>query len=367
MGEKGKVLVNGAGGFLGSHTVEYLVDAGYAVRATDLPGADLSVAESCGAEVVRADLLEPSSIPALFEGVERVVNIAGLFNYSLPMDVLRRANVEVTRNMCEASLDAEIERFVHTASIAVYGNPRMYPMSEDHPRKPVSNYEVSKYEGEDVVMSYHRDNGLPAVSLRPAGIYGPRSRYGQTTMMTILALVKNAGFSRIPGMKGGPRMHHVHARDVAQAIKILLEAEGIEGNCYNVADDEPLSQGDFFQVVMQAYGMESLFPFPYFTRLYWPFIRMTLALPDSAFNHLNNRLNGKWSSVVAEHDLEPALTANLDRQFFSYMRTSYGLDTSRLKGLGYKPHYPDPRKGFLETIKWYQDAGWLPKIAKNSQ
>ncbi len=362
MGDRGMVLVNGAGGFLGSHAVEYLIEAGYDVRATDLPRSDLSTARAAGAEVVEADLLEPESIPPLFEGIGKVVNIAGLFNYSLPMEVLRKANVEVTRNMCEASVRAGVKRFVHIASISVYGNPKTYPMTEEHPREPVSNYEISKYEGEEVALKYHKEKGLPVASLRPAGIYGPRSRYGQTTMMTMLALVKNAGANRIPAMWGGPKMHHVHARDVAQGIKVLLEAEGVEGQCYNVADDEPLSQGDFFRVVMQAYGMKSLFPFPYITRLYWPFTRMMIALPDSVFERMNNWLGGKWRKVVDDNDLEPALTAAIDKQFLSYMRGSYGEDTSRLKALGYRPHYPDSRQGFLETIRWYQDAGWLPKF-----
>ncbi len=360
--DKGKVLVNGAGGFLGSHTVEYLMEAGYTVRATDLPNSDLSVAEAAGAEVVKADLLEPEGIPGLLDGMEKVVNIAGFFKFSLPPDVLKKANVDVTRNMCEAALKAGIKRFVHIASIAVYGRPRAFPMREDHPRNPSNNYERTKCDGEDLVMRYYREHGLPAASLRPAGIYGPRSRYGQTTMMCLLALVKHAGKRRIPALKGGPFMHYVHVRDVAQGIKVLLEADGVEGSCYNVADDSPLSQGDFFKVAMRAYGLEITFQFPYFTRLYWPFIRMLIALPDSQFDKINAWLGKKWRDMISAYDLDPALSASLDRDFLGYMRSSYALDTTKLKALGYTPHYPDLRTEFLESIRWYQEAGWLPEF-----
>jgi nucleoside-diphosphate-sugar epimerase len=357
----GIILVNGAGGFLGSWVVELLCSQGCEVRATDLPGADLEPARRAEAEVVEADLLDADAIPRLFDGVTRAINVAGLFNYSLPYRTLYQANVEVTRNMCEAALKAEVSRFVHISSIAVYGKPETSPMKEDHPINAKNNYERSKREGEDVVFD-HVKKGLPAVSLRPAGIYGPRSRYGQAAFMALLAMVRSAGARRIPVMKGGPKMQHVHVTDVAGAVKAVLEApeDKVMGRAVNVGDDSPLGQGDLFRALMPGLDMEELFTYPYHTRAFWPFIRALLALPDGAFSRMNDYFKKRWDKVVGEHDLKPALAPAMDRDFLGYMNADYALDNAFLKSLGYRLKYPDAGAGLSETIAWYQENQWLP-------
>ncbi len=361
--ESGMVLVNGAGGFLGSCVVEALCAAGHEVRATDLPGADLAAARRAEAEVVEADLLDTGSLPRLFHGVTRVANIAGLFNYALPYEVLRRANVEVTQNMCAAAVDAGVSRFVHISSIAVYGKPVSAPMKEDHPKNAANNYERSKQQGEAVVDEFV-GRGLAAVTLRPAGIYGPRSRYGQAAFMALLALARHSGRRRVPVMKGGPKMQHVHVEDVAGAVQAVLEApaERVVGRAFNVADDTPLGQGELFEAVMPGLDMEPLFHYPYFTRAYWPFIRALLALPESSFSRMNGWFKHKWDGVVSAHSLEPALAPRLDRDFLSYMNADYALDNGALKALGYQLKHPDARAGLAAAVTWYQDHKWLPRF-----
>lgn len=355
------ILVNGAGGFLGSNLVESLCRKGLRVRATDLPGSDLEPARKAEAEVVEADLLDPDVLPGLFNGVTGAMNVAGLFNYSLPYETLHNANVVVTRNMCAAAKRAGVSRFVHIASIAVYGRPETVPMREDHPRNAANNYERTKREGEDVVFEYAKA-GLPAASLRPAGIYGPRSRYGQSAFMAMLALYRLSGRRRIPVMSGGPRMHHVHVDDVAEAARIVLEApeDAVRGRAFNVGDDTPLTPGELFLAIMPGLDLETLFSYPYFTRLYWPFIRALLMLPDSSFARLNDFFKKSWETKVEPLGLVPALAPRLDRDFLGYMNGDYALDSGALKSLGWEPRYPDSKAGLAQTVRWYQEAGWLP-------
>ena len=364
----GMILVNGAGGFLGSTVVETLCRRGFPVRATDLPGTDLALARRAEAEVIEADLLDPESLPRLFDGVSRVVNVAGLFNYSLPYEILYRANVVLTHRMAEAALARKVSRFIHISSIAVYGKPVTVPMKEDHPLNAANNYERNKKEGEEVIFNFVR-KGLPAVVLRPAGIYGPRSRYGQAAFMALLALVRHAGVRRIPVMRGGPKMQHVHVQDVAGAVAAVLAApeERVQGRAFNVGDDTPLGQGDLFRAIMPELDLEELFRYPWSTRLYWPFLRALLALPESAFAGLNNRLKTRWEKVVASHNLKPLLAPRLDRDFLGYMNADYALDNSAIKALGYELAYPDARSGLAETVRWYQREGWLPRFQKISQ
>ncbi|MFC1889198.1 NAD-dependent epimerase/dehydratase family protein [Thermodesulfobacteriota bacterium] len=354
------VVVDGAGGFLGSHVVEMLRRGGWRVRATDLPSTDLSHAGAAGAETVPCDLLDRDGVDEVVRGAGIVVHIAGLFDYSLPPEALRKANVEATRNACDAALKAGVSRFIHLSSIAVYGRPRTVPIGEDHPRTPNNPYSRSKIEGEAIALEAHKRHGLPVVSVRPAGIYGPRSRYGQAPLFAFMAMLRAKGRRRIPAIAGGPKMHHVHVEDVASAIRLLMTAPADLGGAYNVADDTPLTQGVLLGAIMEAIGLERSFRVPYPTRIGWPFIRMLLALPDTAFRSMNARFAAVWREIVEAEGLAPTLSPKIDRDFLGYMNADYVLDTSRIKALGFAPKYPSTIEGIARTIDWYRDQRWLP-------
>jgi len=352
--------VDGAGGFLGAYVAERLRGSGLRVRATDLPSSNLLRAEKAGAEVVFCDLLDPAAVAELVRGVHAVVHVAGLFDYALPADTLFRANVEATRNICDACVRVGVERFIHVSSIAVYGKPRTRPVREDHPREPNNIYSLTKIQGEDEAMEVHRVDGLPVLAVRPAGIYGPRSRYGQVHLFALMALLHAGGRKRLPGLRGGPAMHHVHVEDVARAIEHLLRVSGPFGEAYNVGDDTPLTQGDFVRFVMEQAGLAVSFAVPYATRLFWPWIRLLLALPESVFQRFNNALGRKWETVVESRGLEPAVRPRIDRDFLGYMNTDYVLDTAKIKALGFELEHPATFEGMAGTLAWYREHRWLP-------
>ncbi len=357
------VLVDGAGGFLGSHVVKKLRDQGWRVRATDLPSSHLELARAAGAEVVPCDLLDVERVKELLAGVSSAVHIAGVFDYSLPLDVLRKANVETTRNICEACIQTGIGKLIHISSITVYGTPQTVPVGENHPLLPDTNYGLTKKEAEDVVMAYHRRHNLPVVILRPAGMYGPRSRYGQAGFFAYLALLRLKGVRILPIIKGGPRMHHVHVEDVAQAVLLMLKSSPGHGEAYNVGDDTPLSQGDLLAFAARQMGITVPFRIPYATRLCWPFFLLALGLPASSFQRLNARCGKRWREIADELHLEPVLMPRIDRDYLMYMKGDFVLDTSKLQAIGFRLTYPDTIAGMTQTLKWYRDHRWLPPEA----
>ena len=357
---KGPVLVDGAGGFLGSHLVETLCGAGWRVLATDLPASDLSYAREAGAEVAPGDLLEADRTRELVRAATHVVHVAGLFDYALPVEALRRANVEATRSICEACRREGVEKLVHVSSIVVYGRPETVPMAEDHPRRATNRYARTKVEGEDIALDYHRRHGLPVLSVRPAGIYGPRSRYGQAGLFALLALLHARGMRRIPLIRGGPRMHHVHVSDVCEAIRCLLDRGDVTGQAYNVADETPLSQGDLLRFAAEALGLSSLFTLPYVSQVGWPCIRVGLALPAPLFSLFNAWLAREWGRVAQARGLLDRVRPRLDRDYLGYMNGDYVLDTARLRALGFRPRYPSSLEGMGQTIAWYRSNRWLP-------
>lgn len=160
-------LVTGAAGFVGRHLVGRLARAGVRVRAVVLPGEDASALASLGAEVVRADVARPETLPPLFGGaVDRVFHLAAICNLTTRYRALRPVNVEGVSNVARLARDAGVRRFVHVSSTSVYGRYRGEPFVEDSPRNPRDDYGRSKRDGEDALFDFVA-KGLSAVVLRP--------------------------------------------------------------------------------------------------------------------------------------------------------------------------------------------------------
>jgi dihydroflavonol-4-reductase len=360
----GPILINGAGGFLGSHTVEAFLDAGYSVRVTDRPGMPLDWARALASdrvEIVHADLRDFGAACAVTEGVRGVVNVAGIFDFSQPWDVLYDGNVRVTEHMCRAALEAGVDKFVHIASVAVYGAPSHPPVAEDGARRPENAYEKTKALGEDVVLRYQREHGLPATSLRPAPIYGPRSRYIHSFFFANAALMAAANDGRSFAFADGVVSHHVHVRDVARATVLLMALPRTIGNAYNCADLTPIRWHRLFAVIADLVGLVPARVVP------WPRWLMGAALPalerllpESRLRDLNQKLASAWSTLVAERDLEPALQPRVDRAMFRYMAADHAYDTRALHDLGFEWEFPHVVDGLTATYDWLVQARWIP-------
>ena len=180
-----RVLVTGAGGFIGSHLVEALVRRGAAVRALvhynsagrrghldDLP-ADVQAA----VDVVPADVADAGSVRRAVQDCRRVFHLAALigipYSYRAPESYVR-VNVDGTLAVLEACRAEGVERLVHTSTSEVYGSPETVPIAETHPVRPQSPYAATKAAADMLARSYHASFGLPIAIVRPFNTYGPR-------------------------------------------------------------------------------------------------------------------------------------------------------------------------------------------------
>ena len=180
-----RVLVTGAGGFIGSHVVERLVREGATVRAlvrynsrNDWGALDWLGPELLNeVEVVLGDLRDAEIVAQAVRGSRYVFHLAAQiaipYSYLNPRDFFE-TNVLGSLNVAQASLDHEVHHLVHTSTSEVYGTAQTVPITEKHPLNPQSPYAASKVGADALMDSFHRAYGLPATVLRPFNTYGPR-------------------------------------------------------------------------------------------------------------------------------------------------------------------------------------------------
>jgi len=226
-----KLLLTGATGRVGSRLLPRLVAQGHDVRAVARSGAAAERVKAAGAEPVLADLLDPDGYRAALGGRDAVVHLAAVLR-STDDHEIRQANLEATRRLAGAALDAGVARFVFTSTNLVYPGGLGRPASEDdEPAPPAAwgAYPASKAEAERALLALHRDRGLGLRIVRLAFVYGEGDPH-------LAESLRWAG--QWPGHQ---RLQLIHHADAAQAVGRALHAPGIDGRIYNAADESPVT------------------------------------------------------------------------------------------------------------------------------
>lgn len=224
------ILVTGAAGHLGNVLVRELVDQGKTVRALVLPGEDRQSIENLGIEIVEGNILDKASVVQAMQGVEAVFHMAALVAISPGSEaLLRRVNVEGTRNMLDAAKTCGIKRFIYTSSIHALARPPIGTViDETQPfdvNNPAGMYDSTKAEASLEVMKAVNE-GLNAVIVCPTGVIGPydyrRSELGEM----FISWMKKTGSIVVEGA-----FDFVDVRDVAKG-HILALTRGKPGHTY---------------------------------------------------------------------------------------------------------------------------------------
>jgi dTDP-glucose 4,6-dehydratase len=177
------VLVTGAGGFIGSHLTERLVELGANTRALVRYNAlgtwgwlDSSALRD-EIDVIAGDICDRDSVRTSMQDVEVVFHLAALiaipYSYHAPISYMR-TNVEGTLNVLQAARELHVERLVHTSTSEVYGSARYVPIDEEHPLQGQSPYSASKIGADKFVEAFCASFHVPAITVRPFNTFGPR-------------------------------------------------------------------------------------------------------------------------------------------------------------------------------------------------
>ncbi len=243
------VLVTGANGFVGSHMVPALVDAGHRVLALvrDEEGAAqvtrrLAPAQRAAVETRTGDVTRPDTLPAALGGADAVLHLV-----AVPRDwdggaTLRLVNTEGTRAVLGAASDAGVRRFVHLGALGVVDDPDLH-------------YGSSKVKAMDLV----RKSGLDWTILSPSLLFGPRDGF-----FNILAdLVRmSPGIVPITG-KGDARFQPLAIGDLAHAVVLTLGDDATVGREYQLGGPRYWTYREIVEEVLRGMGRKrALVPMP---------------------------------------------------------------------------------------------------------
>jgi nucleoside-diphosphate-sugar epimerase len=323
------VLVTGANGFVGSHLVEALLQAGYRVRCMVRRTSDLSFVRDLPVEWAYADVGQRAGLLEACQGVQAVCHCAALTR-APDKETFFRVNTRGTEDLARAALEVgpDLRRFVFMSSQAAAGPSPGVGETVDEaclPR-PITWYGESKLAAEEALRALP---ALPLTILRAAPVFGPRDR----DFLAEFDLIR-----RHLNLQLGSEaraLSLIYVRDLVSLILLALKVEAAEGQTY-FACAWPHTHAEFSQTIAAALDSHTVR------------VRLPLAVlaPMALWSRVQCRLTGR-----------PPL---LNDQRVRDLRAPYWLCSGEkaARELGFVPRW-DLATAVQETAAWYREQGWL--------
>ena len=259
---KKKVLVTGAGGFIGSHLVERLVEAGASVRAfvrynsrADSGLLQMASPKTISSlELIGGDLRDFDAIRKAVDGCEFVFHLGALisipYSYLHPAEVAE-SNLIGTLNVLLACRDLGVQRLIHTSTSEVYGTALTAKIDESHPLQGQSPYSASKIGADKLAESFYCSYELPVVTVRPFNTYGPR----QSARAVIPTIITQAvARSRIRLGNISTVRDFTYVDDTVNGFLCAAIAKDVDGGTFNLGTGEAISIRDLAETIIQKAG-----------------------------------------------------------------------------------------------------------------
>ncbi len=314
-------LVTGADGFIGSQLTEMLVKEGYKVKALSLYNSfnnwgwleDIDTLDDI--EVLTGDVRDPHFCKHITKDVDMIFHLAALiaipYSYIAP-DSYVDTNINGTLNICQAALENEVERVIHTSTSEVYGTAQYTPIDEKHPLQPQSPYSATKIGADAMAMSFFNSFDLPLTIARPFNTYGPRQS-ARAVIPTIITQIAN-GKKTIKLGDVSPTRDFNYVIDTCRGFVAVADSQDSIGEIINIGSNYEVSIGDTLNLIKDI--MNS----------------------DVEFITDKQRIRPKKSEV-----------------------NRLWCDNTKIKEItGFEPIY-DLRSGLKETVEWFSDTKNLGK------
>ncbi len=258
------VLVTGAGGFIGSHLTEHLVDLNANVKAfvrynsrNDWGLLELLPKDKLDkVEVIMGDLRDEHAVRQATKDVDVVFHLASLiaipYSYIHPREVVE-TNVIGTLNVMMAANENNVEKVVHTSTSEVYGTAVYVPIDENHPLQGQSPYSASKIGADKIAESFYRSFDLPVAIIRPFNTYGPRQS-ARAVIPTIITQALTSDKVYLGSLH--PTRDYTYIEDIVNAFIKVAESRNSVGEVINFGSNFEISIGDLAKLIISMIGKD---------------------------------------------------------------------------------------------------------------
>lgn len=251
-----KVLVTGGAGFIGSHVVRMLADAGHEVVVLDSLVHSYSQNVDKRAKLIVGDINDLEKTKQALNGVEAVIHMAGLIVVPESVkDPIKYAenNVVGTVNLLNAMKETGVKKIIFSSSACVYGTPDNLPIKEDAPLRPDNPYGATKASVEAFLQAYYADFGFDVIILRYFNPYGPGRVYPPITHAIPNFIKATLAKKPIPlYWKGEQIRDFIYIEDLAQAHIDVLKLKGF--HIYNLGMEKGIKVKDVVDMIFEIVG-----------------------------------------------------------------------------------------------------------------
>lgn len=255
-----KILVTGAGGFIGSHLTEELVKQGFDVKAFSLYNSfntwgwldtlPQDIMENV--EVFTGDVRDPNGVREAMKGTDAVFHLAALiaipFSYHSP-DAYVDTNIKGTLNVLQAAKQLDLDKVLITSTSEVYGTAQYVPIDESHPYQGQSPYSATKIGADRLAESFYRSFGLPVAIVRPFNTYGPRQSARAVIPTIITQLLAGKEEIRLGSLT--PTRDFNFVKDTAQGFIEIYRSDKTVGEEINIATQNEISIGELAEELIK--------------------------------------------------------------------------------------------------------------------
>lgn len=249
-----RILVTGAGGFLGNTLVNDLLEEGYHVRALVRTGSSSSNCKT--RDVIVGDIRNPRCAKIATADCDSVIHLAGkahaIDDDRVNEDEYRSVNVEGTRLLLDGAVAGGVRKFVFASSVKVFGEDTAGCIDEETPSAPQTPYARSKWAAEQLIASYVKSGGFAAVSFRLPLVYGPTHK---GNLFRMVAAIDRGWFPPLPYVTTVRTMLHV--KNFSLAVRAALEARTFLKPVYVVADAKPYSITEVYNLLRKGLGKQA--------------------------------------------------------------------------------------------------------------
>ncbi|OGL45721.1 MAG: hypothetical protein A2161_00700 [Candidatus Schekmanbacteria bacterium RBG_13_48_7] len=322
-----KVLVTGASGFIGNNLVNVLQNKGYQVRILVIDPKEKNIPP--GTELFIGDLTSPESLVNIENNISFVFHCAGILGkWGTDNSIITEVNIEGTVNLIKRFAGTSISKLIHLSAGGVTGPVNEVMVDESYKCHPATEYEKSKYLGEQQAISLSKELNIPVVVVRPTFTYGP----GDPHKIGLFRAIKNGSFAFIGD--GESVNHPVYIDDLISGILLAME-KGRTGEIYIIGGEKPVTKKELVYTIADILDVNR------------PKIKIPRWLAwfmASIFEFTGRRLH-----------FEPILT----RSRVMMMADNFGYSIQKAqKELGYQPLI-GLQEGIIRTAAFYKEKGLL--------